>query len=331
MLRAALLGLLAVSAVSCKSGGDAPKSQPGVAAGKVVEVTGTVTVRHNDVAQPLAKGATVEGDDIIETGADGNAIIELSHNLARWELGPNKTSKVRESTAWGLAKKSGAVAVVQQDTAAAGRPAERSAADTSVSARADEAAPAPGAAPAPAAAAPPAPEAAPAAAVAPPPPPPAPEKAAAPTRQRSVRGDDGLLDKESGGGGAPPAPPKITTRGGVAKDGVGAGGGGAAKDSGSVGATANITADAAKPMTPAEADKAATDVVLKNEKALKACLTKDAQSVNVTIKVAANGTATAVVSGKAEIPAAVQRCVKAAVGKMAFAKAATTVSMEISR
>lgn len=84
-------------------------------------------------------------------------------------------------------------------------------------------------------------------------------------------------------------------------------------------------------MSAADADKAATDVVLKNEKSLKACLTKDAQSVNVSIKVAANGTATAVVTGKAEVPASVQRCVKMAVAKMTFAKAATTVTMEISR
>jgi hypothetical protein len=84
-------------------------------------------------------------------------------------------------------------------------------------------------------------------------------------------------------------------------------------------------------MTPADADKAATDLLLKNDRALKACLTKDAQSVSVTIKIAANGTATAVVSGKADVPAAVQKCIKGAVAKIHFAKMATTVSMELSR
>ena len=73
------------------------------------------------------------------------------------------------------------------------------------------------------------------------------------------------------------------------------------------------------------------DVVLASEKSIKACLTKDAQAVNVTIKVAANGTATAIVSGKADVPAGVQKCVKAAVAKMKFAKAATTVKLEVSR
>jgi hypothetical protein len=195
MLRALLVGLLAVSAVGCKSGGDSPKSQVGVAAGKVVEVSGNVTVRHNDVAQPLVKGATLEGDDVIETGADGNAIIELSHNLARWELGPNKKSKLRESVAWSLAKKTGDTAVVEQDTAAAGRPAERSAADTSVSASAESA-------PAPAAAAP-----APAAAVAPPE---APKLEQSPraesTRAKKAAKPDDVLDVPSGGGGGAPKP-----------------------------------------------------------------------------------------------------------------------------
>src|SRR5690349_2997829 len=134
MLRAVLLGVLSLSAVACKSGSDSPKSQPGVAAGKGIEVSGSVTVQHEGVARPLAKGDSVEGDDVVETGADGNVIVELAHNLARWELGPNKKSKVRESVAWGLAKKSGESGNVQHDTAAAGRPAERSAADTSVTA-----------------------------------------------------------------------------------------------------------------------------------------------------------------------------------------------------
>ena len=330
MLRAVIVGLLAVSGIACKSGGDSPKSQPGVAAGKVVEVSGTVTVRHNDVASPLAKGATVEGDDVIETGADGNVIIELSHNLARWELGANKKSKVNESTAWGLAKKSGDVANVEQDTAAAGRNAERSAADTSVSAESApaQAAPAVGTAPpgaaAPAVGAAPPSAAAPAAEPAPPPPPPAPIR----QREKKAAAPADVMDEPSGGGGAlPKAAPKITTRGGSE-------GGGSTGTS----VTARVTADsdkesapAEKPMSPAEADKAATDLLLKNDRALKACLTKDAQAISLTIKIAANGAATAVVTAKAAVPAKVQSCIKAAVAKIKFAKSATTVSMEISR
>ena len=84
-------------------------------------------------------------------------------------------------------------------------------------------------------------------------------------------------------------------------------------------------------MSPAEADKAAMDVVLKNEKTLKACLTKDAQAVSVSIKIAASGKATAVVTAKAPVPGAVQSCIKTAVGKMKFAAMATTVNVQVER
>ena len=94
--------------------------------------------------------------------------------------------------------------------------------------------------------------------------------------------------------------------------------------------TAKLEA-ARAPLSPADADKAAMDVVLANEKSIKACLTKDAQSVSVTIKVGANGTATAIVTAKADVPARVASCVKAAVAKMTFEKAATTVKLEVSR
>src|SRR3954454_587461 len=80
MLRAILVGLLSLSAVNCKSHDATVTAQPGVAAGSVVQVSGTVTLHHGDAARPLAKGDTVEGDDIVETGADGSVVIELAHN-----------------------------------------------------------------------------------------------------------------------------------------------------------------------------------------------------------------------------------------------------------
>ncbi|HEY5926027.1 MAG TPA: hypothetical protein VIV11_30280 [Kofleriaceae bacterium] len=327
MLRGVLVGLLAVSAVSCKSSSDSAKSQPGMAAGKVVEVTGSVTVRHNNVAQPLAAGATVEGDDIIETGADGNVIIELNHNLVRWELGANKTAKVKESVAWGLAKKAGDSVQVTETSAAAGRNAERSAADTTVSAQA-ESAPAPTAAPV----------------APPPPPPPAPPAEAQSPRQEAPpkakkaepvvdrERDDAVLNQPSGGGGAPTKELAKTRGGEGAAGGTGTASTTVAK--GAPGGGANVAANAdteSAKMSPADADKAAMDVVLKNDKALKACLTKDAQALSVTIKIAANGKGTAVVSGKAAIPGSVQTCVKSAVAKMKFAAVATTVKVEVSR
>ncbi|NVB81380.1 MAG: hypothetical protein HOV81_23490, partial [Kofleriaceae bacterium] len=137
MLRAVLLGVLSLSVVGCKSDKEPAQSQAGVAAGKVSDVSGSVTVRHGDVARALAKGDTVEGDDTIETGADGHVLIELVHNNATWELNANKKSKVRESLAWSEPKREHSAKAVEQDTAAAGRPAERNAAETTASAKAE--------------------------------------------------------------------------------------------------------------------------------------------------------------------------------------------------
>jgi hypothetical protein len=132
MLRAVLVAVMSMGAVGgCKSATEPSAAPvPGVAAGKVLEVTGTVTVKHGDAARALAVGESVEGGDTVITGADGNVVIELAHNSARWELGPNKQQKVNESIAWKAAKSSGPAKDVEQDTAAAGRPAERNAAGT---------------------------------------------------------------------------------------------------------------------------------------------------------------------------------------------------------
>ena len=138
MLRAVLAGLFAVSATSACKSSDQAQVQA-TAAGKVVEVAGQVTVH----GKPLAVGDTVGADDEIATGADGRAVIVLAHNGARWELGPNKTQKVAASIAWNLPKQDGNAKAVDQDTAAAGRPAERSAAETTTMAPEAQNAPAP--------------------------------------------------------------------------------------------------------------------------------------------------------------------------------------------
>jgi hypothetical protein len=129
MLRAVLLGVLSLSAVACKSKPDAPAVAPDTVAGKVVELTGAVTAG----AKPLAVGDTVKADDAIETGADASVVIVLAHNNARWSVGPNRKVKASESAAWTAERGAGGNA--DQDTSSAGRPAERSAADTSASAR----------------------------------------------------------------------------------------------------------------------------------------------------------------------------------------------------
>jgi len=139
MVRAVLLGVLATAAVSaCGKNDAAPTAQPGAVAGKVLEVSGAVSV----AGKPLAVGDAVKTDDAVETGADGNVVIELAHNQARWELGPNHKVKPSDSLAWTAAKKTGSAAQVDQTTSAAGRPAERSAADTEATTRAPVAAPA---------------------------------------------------------------------------------------------------------------------------------------------------------------------------------------------
>jgi hypothetical protein len=207
MLRAVLLGLLTLSVVSCHKKDDAPAAQAGAPAGTVVEVTGAVTI----AGKPLAKGATVAGDDVVETGADGHVRIVLAHNNATWELGPNKHEKVSASLAWTLAKVDTPAKAVDQDTSSAGRPAERSAADTEASAKKDmEVAPAPAAA---AAQAPPAEmeradePAKNAPAPPPPPPPPAPSLQPPPrttAHAAAAPADDAVMKPGGGGGGGRP-------------------------------------------------------------------------------------------------------------------------------
>ncbi|HEY6038221.1 MAG TPA: hypothetical protein VIV58_28260, partial [Kofleriaceae bacterium] len=139
MVRAALWAVLGCAAVAaCGSKDSAPAAQPGAVAGKVLEVACSVKVG----AKQLAVGDPVKTDDLIETGADGNVAIELAHNGARWELGPNQKVRPTESIAW-KQERHGSAAQVDQDTSAAGRPAERSAADTATSAA--KSAPAPSA------------------------------------------------------------------------------------------------------------------------------------------------------------------------------------------
>ncbi len=320
MLRVVLVGLLSVSAVACKSSDESAKVQPGVAAGKVLEVRGSVTVRRDAVARPLAVGETVEGNDVIETGADGSVVIELSHNLARWELGANRTSKVSESVAWSLPKKTGEAKSVEQTSAAAGRHAERSAAETSVSASAEparESAPAAESAAAPApAAAPPAPARAAAvpAEAAPPPPPPAPAKRSAEKREESADAD-GAAEHDAVRG---------DNRGAIGALGKG---GGTATGQGA-GATSDRRAAGAPAAAPEESP---SDIVLRHERTIKACLTKDMPAVSLRIAVNAAGKATVAVDGKTEVPAKVKRCVTNAVQKLKFPPQAATVTIEIMR
>jgi len=147
MLRSLLVGLLAVTGASACSGGggDAPAVEPGKAVGKVVEITGKVTATRGTVTRDLDASSTVSGDDVITTAGDGRVTILLAHNNAKWDLGPNKREQVSTSMAWKLAKVDAPAGTVDETSTAAGRHAERSAAngESAAGAARTERAPAP--------------------------------------------------------------------------------------------------------------------------------------------------------------------------------------------
>jgi hypothetical protein len=135
MLRSFLLGILAVSAVaSCKGKEGGPAVQAGVMAGKVTELTGTVTAKRGTESRTLAAGNEVSGDDVIETGPDSSVSIVLAHNNATWSLGANKHEKVADSMAWSLAKVDKPALGAAESTSAAGRHAEKAGASSNATA-----------------------------------------------------------------------------------------------------------------------------------------------------------------------------------------------------
>ena len=143
MLRAVLLGILTISAAAaCSKKADAPAAAVGAAAGKVVEIAGKVDATREGKTRTLALGAEVFRDDQIATSADATVTIELFHNNAKWSVVSNKQARVDASLAWGLDKQEASKAV-EHNSAAAGRNAERSAADTAstTTAMAEEAKP----------------------------------------------------------------------------------------------------------------------------------------------------------------------------------------------
>jgi hypothetical protein len=85
--------------------------------GTVVEVDGHVTARQGDAVLALAVGSRVGADATIETGANGRVVIELAPNHARWELGPNKSQRVRDSIAWKVPASASNANVTIQDNA----------------------------------------------------------------------------------------------------------------------------------------------------------------------------------------------------------------------
>lgn len=315
MLRAVLLGLLVVSSACSKSSTEsAAKVQPGVAAGKVLEAKGSVQVKRADATKPLAVGDTVEGADIVITGADGSVVIELAHNSARWELGANKQQKVSESIAWKATKAT--AEEVEHATAAAGRPAERSAAGT-VAMAADEgaAAPAPEAAPAPAAE--PEPDLTPKGGSAPPVErkrvrrAPAKAAAAAPVEEEANEADD---DE---------APAPRTTRGATMKKSADAPVAAAAPAAPQAETASAPVAE--KPRVIARSIDPVSGLLAQKGDALHKCVaTHGAKAaVSLTVEVT-DGKATVKLASKEAVSAALDKCIKGVVGGINFSGSGKT-------
>lgn len=184
-MRSVLFGAVAC-VIACGTSAPDNAAQPGAVAGNVVEVTGQVTAG----GKQLVVGDQVKTDDTVETGADGHVTIELLHNHARMELAANHKMKPMDSLAWTQPKASAQpVAGTDQATSAAGRPAERSAAESNTTAQQ----PGPGAAPV----------TAPGGVPAPPPPPPT---GGAPADKPASRGRSGGAMPEAP---TPPPPPVV--------------------------------------------------------------------------------------------------------------------------
>ncbi len=133
----------ALALVACKKGKrEAPAVVPGAPAGDVLDVTGTVTASRGQDIRTLKAGDEVSGDDLITTAPDASVVIELRHNHVKWSLKGGYSKVLGESAAWRAAKQGDPSASLGERTTAAGRHAEREAADT---AAAQAPAPSPGA------------------------------------------------------------------------------------------------------------------------------------------------------------------------------------------
>jgi hypothetical protein len=311
MLRALLLSVLTVFAsASCNKKAEVSEVAVGAAAGKVVELTGKVSATRDGKTRDLALGNEVFRDDQIETAADANVTIELFHNGAKWSVVANKQSRVDASLAWGLDKQEAAKAV-EHNSAAAGRNAERSAADTATTTAMKDP-PKPGAV-APATESMPV---APSAAAEPtPPPPPPPERTATKTKA------------------APPGPARGGISSGAPSGGEG-GGGAASTPQGKGGLSQPHTmvdqingSEQKESRDDATSERAAnvispTALAEKQRPALQKCL-DDAKATNVTLKIAVRLNKTTTTAKGTNVTPKVRACMDAIVQKIEFQRGVT--------
>ena len=123
------------SVTACHGGGDAVVVHPGAVAGTVVEIANVVTATRDGKTRTLAQGDAVTEDDVIDTGDTGSVTIEFAHNRVRWALERHNHKRVVDSVAWTAPRDEHEVATVAPISGAAGRNAERSAAEGAPSGR----------------------------------------------------------------------------------------------------------------------------------------------------------------------------------------------------
>jgi hypothetical protein len=129
-MRVGLVALLVVGCSSSSSSG--PKLADDARAGVVLSVTGEVTATLAGDSRVLVVDGPVFAGDTVATPADGAVAIELAHNGAVLSLGGDKRVVLRQHAAWRVAPKKGGALdrASDEQTAVAGRHAERSSADT---------------------------------------------------------------------------------------------------------------------------------------------------------------------------------------------------------
>jgi hypothetical protein len=130
------IALMAGACGGSDSGGGPPAED--VAAGRVVEVSGAVSAERPGAGGAVERRSLklhdeVAGMDTIVTAADASVTIRLDHNGARWTLDGGQKKQLSTSAAWRAPKQGSAEALAGErddHTAAAGRHAEREAAET---------------------------------------------------------------------------------------------------------------------------------------------------------------------------------------------------------
>lgn len=139
-LTAACLAIFLLVVAACGSKeSSGPAVVPGAPAGDVREVTGTVTAKRGDEpVRALAVGDVVSGDDVIATQPNASIVIELRHNGVRWSLAAEHTKRLGDSAAWKAPRRAGEGGATGERSTAAGRHAEREAADTAATAATTE-------------------------------------------------------------------------------------------------------------------------------------------------------------------------------------------------